>query len=164
MDPTIRHAEVNDYLSIHRIYSQPKVAYGTLQVPFSSSEVSRKRLMEADDGSYSLVACVDEEVVGHLHLQTNPNKPRRSHAGRIGMAVSDEWQGKGIGNALMEAVIHFAENWLNLIRLELTVFIDNDPAIQLYKKYGFEIEGTLKGYAFRDGKFVDVYTMARMRG
>jgi putative acetyltransferase len=81
----------------------------------------------------------------------------------IGMGVHDEWQGKGVGTALMEAATNLADKWLNLTRLELTVFIDNQPAIHLYEKFGFETEGRLRSYAFRDGRFVDVYLMARIQ-
>ena len=55
------------------------------------------------------------------------------------------------------------EKWLNLARIELTVFTDNEAAIALYRKFGFEIEGTLRKYAFRDGEFVDAYAMARIK-
>ena len=36
------------------------------------------------------------------------------------------------------------DNWLRVDRIELTVFVDNAPAIKVYKKFGFEIEGTGK--------------------
>jgi len=85
----------------------------------------------------------DNEVVGQPGLYTFPNHPCRRHVGQIGMAVRDDWQGKGVGSALMDAAIDLAENWLNLTRLELDVFTDNEPAIHLYKKFGFSIEGTL---------------------
>ena len=35
--------------------------------------------------------------------------------------------------------------------------------IALYKKFGFEMEGTHCRYAFRDGGFVDAYFMARLK-
>ena len=79
------------------------------------------------------------------------------------MAVRDDWHGKGAGTALMGAAVDLADRWLNLTRLELDVYIDNEPAIRLYKKFGFVIEGTLVDYAYRDGQFVDTYTMARLR-
>jgi putative acetyltransferase len=79
------------------------------------------------------------------------------------MAVRDDWQGKGVGTALMQAGIDLADKWLNLTRLELEVYTDNEAAIRLYKKFGFVIEGTLVRFAYRDGQFVDVYAMARLR-
>jgi putative acetyltransferase len=63
----------------------------------------------------------------------------------------------------MKAAIELADKWLNLSRLELTVYTDNEPALRLYKKLGFEIEGTHRKYAFRDGAYVDAHAMARVR-
>ena len=159
----IRHVELDDYKAIHQIYTQLKIVYGTLQLPYTPTQHYRELLEDSSKGGYGLVACVDDEVVGHLHLQTYPNKSRRKHAASLGMAVLEEWQGKGVGTKLMQAVIEFAEQWLNISRLELMVFVDNEPAIQLYKKSEFEIEGTLRDYAFRDGQLVDVYSMSRIR-
>ena len=42
------------------------------------------------------------------------------------------------------------------------MFVDNTHAVALYRRYGFEHEGTLRAYALRDGVYVDVYTMARL--
>ncbi len=56
-----------------------------------------------------------------------------------------------------------ADRWLNLCRLELTVYTDNEPAIKLYRKFAFEVEGTLRKYSFREGVFVDAHMMARIR-
>lgn len=161
---SIRRIEPNDYEAVQRIFTGPRVVYGTLQLPYPSLDMWQKRLAEPPEGFISLVACIEEnEVVGQLGLHTFPNRPRRRHAGQIGMAVRDDWQGKGIGTALMQAAIELADRWLNLRRLELEVYTDNVPAIRLYEKFGFRIEGTLVGYAFRDGQFVDTYTMARIR-
>ncbi|MFO7537516.1 MAG: GNAT family N-acetyltransferase [Chloroflexota bacterium] len=160
----IRHAEPNDYQAMRAIYAAPLVIRGTLQVPFPSLEQWRKRLAEPPAGLFSLVACVDnDEVVGEINLLTYPHRLRRRHLGGIGMAVRDDWHGKGIGTALMQALVDLADNWLNLTRLELQVFVDNAPAIRLYEKFDFQIEGTLVDFAFREGQYVDAYTMARLR-
>lgn len=63
----------------------------------------------------------------------------------------------------MRAGVDLADNWLNLKRLQLTVYTDNEAAIRLYKKFGFAVEGTAKAYAFRDGAYVDSYFMARVK-
>src|SRR5215216_4187924 len=87
----------------------------------------------------------------------------RGILGNIGMAVHDDWQGKGIGTALMEAALDLADNWLNLTRIELRVYTDNAAGIALYEKFGFEVEGTHRRLAFRDGEYVDAYSMARLK-
>ena len=160
---TIRRAEPEDYRSMHQIFTNPKVIRGTLQLPFPSAELWRKRLAEPPEGTFNLLACVEDEIIGQLGLHTFPNHPRRRHAGQIGMAVRDDWHGKGAGTALMGAAVDLADKWLNLTRLELDVYTDNEPAIRLYQKFEFVIEGTLVNYAYRDGQFVDTYTMARLR-
>ena len=89
-------------------------------------------------------------------------KGRRSHVGRVWLCVHDDFQRRGIGAALVTALIDAADNWLNLRRLELTVYVDNEAAIRLYEKFGFEIEGRRRSDCFRDGLFVDSYAMARL--
>jgi L-phenylalanine/L-methionine N-acetyltransferase len=163
MEIRIRRATVDDAPAIQRIFDTPRAVWGTLQIPYTSVEMRRKRLTDTPEGTYPLVAVVDGEVVGELSLHHASRSPRRRHAAGLGMAVRDDWQGKGIGTALMQACIELADNWLNLKRLELDVYVDNKPGLRLYKNFGFEIEGTLRMYAFRAGEFVDVYTMARLR-
>ena len=159
----IRRAQADDYEAICKVFEGPKAIAGTLQLPFPSVDVWRKRLAEPAEGSFSLLACVENEVVGQLGLHTFPNLPRRRHVGQLGMAVRDDWQGRGAGSALLRAAVDFADQWLNLSRLELDVYTDNQPAIALYKKFGFVIEGTHHRFAYRDGGYVDAYMMARLR-
>lgn len=164
MEIRIRRAEPDDYVAYHEIYSCPKAFAGTLQLPYSSRELWRRRLMDPASGTYHLVAVVEDAVVGTFSIRTNLDQPRQSHVGGVGMGVHDAWQGKGVGSAMMRAGLELADNWLNLVRLELEVYTDNEPAIRLYERHGFEREGTLRSYAFRDGKYADAYLMARVRG
>jgi len=163
MEITIRRAEVSDVDALHAIFSQPRVIWGTLHLPHISRALWHERLANPTTGVTHLVACVDEVPVGQGHLQTFDSRPRRKHVGSIGMAVHDDWQGKGIGTALMAALLDMADNWFNLLRVELDVFSDNEPAIRLYKKFGFIAEGTARKYAFRDGEYADVLRMARLK-
>jgi putative acetyltransferase len=161
---TVRRAEPTDYEAVRQIYAGPKAMAGTLRLPFPSTDMYRKRLAETEPGTFGLLACVENEVVGDLWLFGEQRSLRRRHTGSLGMAVRDDWQGKGVGGALMQAAVDLADRWLNLKRLELEVYTDNAPAVALYQKFGFEIEGTLRKMAFRDGGYVDAYAMARLRG
>lgn len=163
MPLSIRRTEPTDYEALYQIFTGPRAVWGTLQLPYPSLEAWRRRLAEPPEGVFNLVACIDNEVVGQLGLHTFPTHLRRRHVGQIGMAVRDDWQGKGVGTALMQAAVDFADKWLDLRRLELEVYTDNEPAIRLYKKFGFGVEGTLAQFAYRDGGYVDVYAMARLK-
>jgi L-phenylalanine/L-methionine N-acetyltransferase len=162
--PTIevRAQEPRDAEAFAAIYACPGVIAGTLQLPFRSLELRRERLARQDPLAHGLFAELDGQVVGSLMLHVEAN-PRRRHTGGIGMGVHDDYQGRGVGSALLAAALDLADNWLGLERLELTVFVDNAPAIALYKKFGFEIEGTARRFALRNGEYVDAYTMARLR-
>jgi putative acetyltransferase len=163
MNITIRAFEPSDYEAMHKIFAGPKVVWGTLQLPHPTLELWRRRLSEPPAGMYGLVAVVDGEMTGQLDIFTYPNQPRRKHVAAIGMSVRDDFQGQGVGTALLKAATDMADNWLNILRVELEVYTDNEPAVRLYKNCGFVIEGTLARYAYRAGQFVDVYTMARFK-
>jgi L-phenylalanine/L-methionine N-acetyltransferase len=158
----VRRAELRDAEAVHAIFSGPKVIAGTLQLPYPSVELWRKRLTEVSPFDYSLVATIDGEVVGNLGLHEAGKSPRRKHVGAIWIAVRDDRQGRGVGDALMKAGIELADGWLNYQRLELGVYTDNLAALALYRKFGFVIEGTCRAHAFRDGHYVDSYAMARL--
>ncbi|BCS44844.1 GNAT family acetyltransferase [Pseudomonas amygdali pv. tabaci str. ATCC 11528] len=144
------------------LYNEPAVCRQVLQMPFQSIDVWRKRLAASTERHVKLVALSGGEVIGSLGLEQY-SRSRQSHVGAIGMGVASAWQGKGIGSKLLAAALDIADNWMNLHRVELTVFADNEAAQGLYRKYGFEQEGRLRNYAVRDGVFVDALSMARLR-
>lgn len=158
----IRRAEPHDAEAVHAIFTGPKVIAGTLQLPYPSIELWRKRLAEVSPFDYSLVATIDGDVVGNLGLHAAGKSPRRRHVASVGMAVRDDRHGRGVGTALMSAAIELSDGWLNYQRLELTVYTDNLAALALYRNFGFTIEGTCRAYAFRDGQYVDSYAMSRL--
>ena len=162
MEITIFTADPSDAEAILKCYTAPLAARNTLQIPYRSLESVREQLTRSGEGDHLLVAEIEGEVVGVIGLHTS-SRPRVNHKAEVGMMVRDDWKGKGVGAALMQAVIELADKWLNLTRIELTVFTDNESAIALYRKFGFEIEGTLRKYAFRDGEFVDAFAMGRIK-
>ncbi|MBY4599536.1 GNAT family N-acetyltransferase [bacterium BD-1] len=161
-DITIRRAEPEDYAAVQAIYAMPRAQAGTLQLPFPSLDLWRQRMQAVDPNAHLLLACAGEVVVGQLGLHVAAN-PRRRHVGEIGMGVRDDWQGQGVGKALLGAAIDLADRWLQLRRLELQVYADNAAGIALYTRHGFVEEGRHRDYAFRDGAFVDALSLARIR-
>lgn len=70
----IRRAEPEDYLALYEMFHSPDLFAGTLQLPFPSRELWRKRLAEAPEGYFNLVAVVDDRVVGMLSVETFPKQ------------------------------------------------------------------------------------------
>ena len=158
----VRKSEPADVAAVTKIYQDEKVIAGTLQLPMPSEAMWQKRLENLDQYTYSFVAEVGQQLCGHLVFFVD-SKPRRRHVASFGMGVLASVQGRGVGSALLAAAIDHADNWLNIQRIEMTVYTDNQAAIGLYKKFGFEIEGESKKYAFRNGQYVSAYHMARFR-
>jgi len=153
---------MNDWQDVAEIWQQPEVVWGTRQLPYQSLDDLRKRLENPPERFHRLVAVTgDDRVIGLLGLQAGHG--RMAHVGHIGIMVHPDFFDQGVGSALMKTAIDLADKWLNLIRLDLEVYIDNAAAIHLYEKFGFEIEGTLRRYIFRDGEYVDSYVMARVK-
>ena len=159
-DIIVRAMEPADIPGINDVMNQPRAIWGTLQMPFTSVENRRKRL-EGYNAALSLVALVDGRIVGNLGLEAYTR--RRAHVGSLGMAVHDDFAGRGCGRALLGAALEQADRWLNLKRIELSVWTDNAPAIALYESAGFEREGVSRAYAWRDGAYADALMMARLR-
>jgi putative acetyltransferase len=159
-DITIRACEAADIAQIRALYAEPQAYAQTLQLPFASLEHWEKKLAQRD-GFRCLVAVRGDEVVGQLGLEVIATA-RRRHVATLGMGVKDSARGQGVGSSLLQAAIDLCEKWLNVSRIELEAYTDNAAALALYAKHGFEIEGTCRRYAFRDGKYVDVHIMARV--
>jgi len=158
---TVRATRPSDAEAIAIIANLPGFRAGTLRLPFQSVEDTQRWLDKHDPSATRLVAEVDGKVVGNAGM--NRLAGRRAHSASIGMGVHDDFTGCGVGSTLLGALIDTADNWLAIKRLELTVYVDNARAIGLYEKFGFETEGRLRAFGFRNGEYVDAFTMARLR-
>ncbi|WP_368163698.1 GNAT family N-acetyltransferase [Aeromonas sp. R6-2] len=161
MSITIRRAGPEDAAALRDVYAMPKAQAGTLQLPFPSLHHWQQRL-QPEAGAYPLLAECEGMVVGGLTLWLATN-PRRRHVASLGMAVRDDWAGRGVGTALLTAAIDLAEQWLGITRLELTVWADNEAAQALYRKAGFVEEGRARAYGLRNRELTDTLYMARIR-
>lgn len=167
MTLTLRRVKLADAAAIAEQFTDPDVFGGTLQLPFASEEMWTQRIAGMNPpapGSNELVlaAVLDDQPVGLAGLHPVGPAVRRRHAMSLGINVAKASQGQGVGNALMTALLDYADNWAQVLRIELTVYHDNQRAIRLYERHGFAPEGRLRAYALRNGVYEDVLTMARL--
>jgi RimJ/RimL family protein N-acetyltransferase len=93
-----------------------------------------------DAGKLAISAEIDGTIVGFLSFENGPHK-RIRHRGTFGISVQKEWRGKGIGTALLQSLVDWAEANSLIEKIGLAVNADNGNAICLYKKLGFIEEG-----------------------
>jgi len=161
----LRRASPDDAAAYARLMADEEVFSQLLQLPFPDASAWRKRLetpREAGQADIDLVAELDGEVVGQAALFSMGAAVRRRHAMGLGIGVAKPAQRRGVGNALIGALTDYADRWAGVLRIELTVWVDNEPAQQLYRKFGFEVEGRLLAWGLRGGRYVDAIAMARL--
>lgn len=164
----IRPIESGDARGLYAIRIMPGVRENLLSTPAEkydscASYVSR---MTSDPNEHCFVAVTDdgaggELVIGQAALSVSCRN-RTRHCGSLGLLVHADYQNSGVGTALMSAALDIADNWLMLARTELTVFCDNERAIHLYEKLGFQKEGVRRASAIRGGKYCDEFYMGRL--
>ena len=76
----------------------------------------------------------------------------------IGIAGKENWS-KGYGSEATAMIIEYAFQTLNLNRIQLHVSVENEGAVKVYKRTGFEIEGTLREAMYHHGQYSDFYVM-----
>ena len=91
------------------------------------------------------------------------NAPSRyRHRASVGIALFQAYTGMGIGRKMLELLCEIAKE-KGIEQLELEVVADNDRAIALYKKIGFEKMGTFPhNMKYKDGTYADAYWMVKI--
>lgn len=114
----------------------------------------------ASDNSLAIFALVDDTIVGGLTFDGG-KRPRLRHAGEFGISVAQEYAGLGIGRALIEYMIAWAERSGAIRKINLKVRVDNAGAIRLYERLGWVHEGRTTRDTLIDGHFNDCLIMGR---
>jgi RimJ/RimL family protein N-acetyltransferase len=153
-------AELLEY--IYHIFAEPGINLITEPDEFSftlEGEIQFVAEMTVAANSLYLVAEHDGAIIGQLTLEGG-KKRAIHHTAILGITVAEEWRGRGVGRRLIETAIAYARQSGVIRRIELQVLARNEPAIHLYRRLGFEIEGTRRRAVFRDGEYRDDLIMA----
>jgi putative acetyltransferase len=155
---SIRSSDIDDIASI---YASETVIANTGQIPYRDAAFWQNFYRSRDPQGVELACELEGRAIGHLGMILN-HTPRRKHVASFGIAVHPDFHGRGAGSALVGEMIRLADNWLNLLRIELMVASDNVRAIGLYKKHGFAVEGESRFDLFRAGAYSSSTHMGRL--
>lgn len=110
-----------------------------------------------------LVAVMNDQIVGFSRCEGNLLK-RFAHKVEFGVCVLKDYWGYGIGTTLLKESITWADS-NKTSKITLNVLETNDKAIELYKKFGFKIEGILENdKILSDGQYYNTVVMGRFNG
>lgn len=167
MEYYIRPVKPEDAAGISALRRMPGVFENMLGIPSEREAYTAAQITALDYANQhvfvaALPADGGEIIIGHAVLAVF-SSPRTRHSGGVGIMVHRDYQGQGVGTRLLETLLDMADNWLMLVRVELGVYTDNERAIRLYEKMGFEREGVKRMAAIRGGQYQDELMMARIR-
>ena len=159
----VRQAESEDAQALldytNKIFVEDKFFVTTLDDIRDKLNVgkSRERILkhQGKAGTILFVANLDGEIVGQIEV-TNGHRKRIQHVGTVALTVLKEYRSLGVGTAMMNYIIDWANADELIEKLGLGVFANNHRAIGLYEKMGFSKEGRRpKEFKLGPNKYVD---------
>lgn len=101
-----------------------------------------------------IIGEVEGKIVGTLNFGGG-TRPRTVHTGEFGVSVLKEYWGQGIGTELIKYLIDWCKKSGIIRKVNLRVRSDNNSAIHVYKKFGFNEEGIITRDFLINDKFYD---------
>lgn len=164
---TVREATPADAATLVA-HLQELAAEPGINIPLAPDEiigVEQERAVledfERSEHAIMLIAQAEGQLVGELSLRTISQRRAVRHVATLGMSVKAAWRRKGVGRELLSAALEWAPT-AGIKRIELYVYARNTPAIALYERLGFAIEGTRRGFIREGDAYLDDLVMARI--
>ena len=160
----IRDATTDDAPAIARIYNQGiEDRLATLETKLRTPE-ERIEWMTARSSRHPVMVAIDEgEVLGWAALNPFNARAAYDHVVEFSIYVAREARGRGVGNALLTALIERART-IGFHKIVLAGFPFNERGVKLYKRHGFRTVGIYHEQGMLDGNWVDVILMEKMLG
>lgn len=124
-------------------------------------EYWQERLEEKED-EFLLFAEAGGDLVGMVGSYLETKLKVRHIANLVAFYVTSSYRGKGVGEALLQAALNRIAETDRIHKIRLSVNVTQEPAIELYKKAGFEQVGYFKDELFVDGKYCDQIAMEKL--
>jgi ribosomal protein S18 acetylase RimI-like enzyme len=166
-DVIIRQARPEDAAAIIAhgidIAGEPDIymSYTPEEANVPADKESEKIIKHLEVGNLYLVAESEGKIIAVFVCIADHSFSITRHTAVLGMSVDRNYRNQGIGTRMMGEAIRWAQE-KGIVRLELEVYAENAPAIHLYEKYGFEVEGRKRMYARQRGRYYDSLIMSRL--
>jgi len=162
----VRDADDSDMQAVQRIYAF-YVLHGLAtfeEAPPTVGELLLRRRIIVDARLPYLVATLGNDIAGYAYAGFYRPRPAYRYTVEDSVYVADTFRSKGVGSALLSAVIERCEqgDWRQMIAV--VGDSENLGSIALHRRFGFKHVGTLKAVGFKLGRWVDTVLMQRTLG
>ena len=163
---SIRDASLADVAAVQAIYAH-HVRHGLAsfeEEPPDREEIERRFRAISERGLPYLAAELDGAVRGFAYAGTYRSRPAYRYTAENSVYVEPEFEGRGLGRALLEETIARCEG----LGFRLMVAVIGDSAnlasIRLHQRAGFRRSGLIPSVGFKFGRWVDSVIMDRPLG
>lgn len=156
-------ADIPAITGIYRHHVLNGLASFEIEPPDESEMLARFTALR-DRGLPYFVAVLDRETVGYAYAGPYRTRPAYRHTVENSVYLAADMAGRGIGKALLSAVIGACEELGYRQMVAIIGDSGNAASIGLHASLGFEHTGTLKAVGFKAGRWVDSVLMQRSLG
>jgi len=156
----LRRIEREDIPTFVRWFSDPEVrTFLLVNSPISQAEEEKwfERKLEEEGSELFAIETLDGKHIGNIELFDIHRIHRQAELGVV-LGEKSYW-GQGYGSDAILALLQFAFQELNLHRVQLRVYEDNERGKRAYEKCGFQLEGRLRDAIYRRGRYYDMLMM-----
>lgn len=160
---TIKESDAEAFLSLCTALDQ-ETSFMMLELDerITTVDEQRARIREIQNSRNSTILIAEQSgtLIGYVGAFGESFR-RCRHSAYVVCGILASHHGKGIGTMLFRELEEWAKS-SRIRRLELTVMVHNEAGIALYKKSGFEIEGTKRHSLIIGDQFIDEFYMAKL--
>ena len=154
----LRAMEKTDLELVKNLFNDRKVEHLVLGWSFPLSSYQQEKWFEAhyaDQNNFRFI--IDVDGIGGVGIATLTDIDWKNRRAEHGIKIlSDENRGKGIGTDAVMAIMRYAFDELQLVRLNGGWFLDNKSSQNMYMRCGWKEEGIRKKYVYQDGYYKDI--------
>ena len=162
----VRPSKASDMSAITEIYGHHVLTgLGSFELLAPSVDEMVKRRADVLSRNFPYLAAeIDGKVAGYAYASLYRSRPAYRHTLEDSVYVHKEFAGRGVGRALLDALIEGCEKAGARQLIAVIGDSDNKGSIKLHSACGFKRTGTLKAVGFKFGQWVDSVIMQRAIG
>ena len=142
---------------VARIYGE---GIATRQATFETEVPGWKAWDHSHLAEHRLVATSDGAVAGWAALSPVSDRCVYGGVAEISVYVAEDARGRGVGRALLEALVASAEG-AGIWTIQAGVFPENEASVRLHEQAGFRVVGRRERLGRLDGVWRDVLLLER---